>query len=311
MERNKIEVIVFELTNKDEMGQERSKDTTRNLKLKLIKDVIEEINEQKMNIKHVELGGSGNPLLNPKIKQILELLHQNNIGTTIVTNGLKLREIISKIEDSTLKNTHFCLYLDHPDEKRNDKLMIEWIYKKTIESIEYLASRGIKYDILVKINSRNYDKIEEMLEIAKHYNCNLLLPMEIFPFNENKQLLLTDKMKKEAIQTIHRLREIGEPIFKVIHFETPPNNCSYLRKERLFINSKGQLGFCHFLSDLNNSWIVDMKGKSLKELIEINNLVRNKFLAKKQKEVISWEFPRKTASPCSYCLKCYGVKEKW
>lgn len=311
MKRNKIEVIVFELANKDEVWKKASKGVTHNLNLELIEGLIEEIDKQKMNIKHVELGGSGNPLIHPKIKEFLNLFSQENIGITIVTNGLGLREIISEIQDHVLENSHFCLYLDHPKEKINDKLMTQGLYKKTIESMEYLQSRGIKYDILMRVNSKNYDEIEEMLEIAKHYNCNLLLPMETFPFNEEKQLLLTDKMKKEVINTIHRLRNIGEPIFKVIHFETPPNNCSYLRKERLFINSKGQLGFCHFLSDLDNSWIVDIEGKSLEELIKINNFVRNKFLEKKSKEINTWNLPRKMVSPCSYCLKCYGVKEKW
>ena len=185
------------------------------------------------------------------------------------------------------------------------------VFKKTLESMEYLASRNIRYDILMRINSKNYNKIEDMVEISKHYNCNLLLPMETFPFVKDKKLLLTDKMKKEVITTIHRLRDIGEPVFKVIHFETPENNCSYLRKERLFINSKGQLAFCHFLSFLDNSWITDTKDKTLQQLIAINNMIRNKFLEKKQKEIGSWKFPRKTASPCSYCLKCYGGKEKW
>jgi MoaA/NifB/PqqE/SkfB family radical SAM enzyme len=300
----KNKAIVIELTDRNDLKEKNEKNDY--LDISLIENLI--YNE---NIKNIELGGSGNPLLHPKMKEILELLYQNNIGTTIVTNGLKLREIISKIEDPILKNTHFCLYLDHPDKEKNDGLMVKGSHKKTIESMEYLQSRGIKYDILMRINSKNYDKIEEMLEIAKHYNCNLLLPMETSPINTKKGLLLTDKMKIQVINTIHRLRDIGEPIFKVIHFETPPNNCSYLRKERLFINSKGQLGFCHFLSDLDNSWIVDIEDKSLEELIKINNFVRNKFLEKKSKEINTWNLTRKMASPCSYCLKCYGVKEKW
>ncbi len=307
---NRIQVLVLEPINKSLLDT-KNPDILHKINFNTIKKIVEENSKLRNSISRFELGGSGNPLLHPKIKRILELLCQNSIGITIVTNGLKLREIISKIEDPVLKNTHFCLYLDHPEEKKNDELMVKGAYKKTIESMEYLRSRGIKYDILMRINSENYNKVEQMLEISKHYECNLLLPMETFPISTNKKLLLTDKMKIQVIKTIHRLRDIGEPIFKVIHFETTPNNCSYLRKERLFINSKGQLGFCHFLSDLDNSWIVDIEGKSLEELIKINNFVGNKFLEKKRKEINSWDLPRETASPCSYCLKCYGVKEKW
>jgi len=135
--------------------------------------------------------------------------------------------------------------------------------------------------------------------------------MEIFPFCKDKSLLLTDEMKMEVISTIEMLRKAGEPIHKVIQFERPEENCSYLRKERIFINAKGKLTFCHFLSPLENTEICDIRGKTLREIIEINNKVRDEFLKKKKKELKKWKLPRKTASPCSYCLHYFGVDEKW
>jgi len=313
MTSNNIDVLVVELTNRCDLNclfcPKKGKGGTLNFES--FQYLINENNRLKKPISQFELSGLGNPLLHKNIKEILELLQSHNTGVTIVTNGLNLKEIIAYFDDSILKNVHFCIYLDSIDQERNDNLMGEKVFNKTIESLEYLLDRDLKYDILMRINSQNYNEIQSMLEICKHYRCNLLLPMETFPFVKDKKMLLSDGMKKKVIETIHTLRNRGEPIFKVIHFEQPEGNCTYIRQKRLFINSQGKLSFCHFLSSLSNTELTHIKNKSLEELIKINNKIRSEFLAKKENELKYWKPKRKTASPCSYCLKHFGVNVKW
>ena len=166
-----IKVIVFELTNKTDLRTEKG---GQFLDFSLFNNLLKQNMKLTNQIKIVELGGSGDPLLHPKIEEMLELLSQYNIRVVLVTNGLNFRKNISRFDDSILSNIHFCLYLDHPNQEKNDNLMGKGVFKKTIESMEYLIVKGLKYDILMRINSKNHNKIEEMLELCKHYNCNLI-----------------------------------------------------------------------------------------------------------------------------------------
>lgn len=308
---NKIGVLTLEITNKNDLKSSNIKKKEHFLSFNLLEKLIVENSSLKSPIKTFQIGGIGNPFLHKEIESILELLFRNKIKVGLTTNGLNLKKNIPNFDEPILRNIHFSLYLDHPEEDENNDIMGKNAFNKTIESMEYLNAIGLKYDILMRINSKNYNKIEEMLDLSKHYGCNLLLPIEKFPFAGNEKNILNDKEKREVIDTIIRLRSIGEPIFKSIHFENPENKCSYLRKERLFINSKNQLAFCHFLSIINNSFILNLKNKEIEELIKIDNYVRNEFLNKKDKEIKKVELPRKLSSPCSYCLRCMGVKEKW
>lgn len=309
-----IDVIVIELTNRNDLDSIYflKRDKVETLNFSLLKKIVKGNEKLGSPIKFFELGVIGNPLLHKNIQKILKLFHESNLRLNIVTNGLNLKEIIPFFDDSLLQNIHFSVYLDSFKEEKNDNLMrTEKSFKKTIESIEYLQARNLRYDILMKICSQNYNEIEKMLEVAKFYRCNLLVPMEAFPFVKDKNLLLTDEMKSEAIATIDKLRSFGEPVHKVIQFEKPEANCTYLRKKRLFVNSMGKLAFCHFLSCLRNTEICEIENKSLEKLIESNNKIRDNFVRKKERKLKVWTLPRKTASPCSYCLYHFGVREKW
>jgi len=311
---NQIEVVVIELKNKCDLNcafcpNKRKKDE---INFTLLKKILKNNSEFEEPIKVFEVGWNGNPLLYKKIEKILELFRYYQLNLNIVTNGFNLKDIIAFFEDELLNNAHFTIFFDSSDEEKNDNLMgIKGTFKKTIESLEYLQTRGLQYDILMRVNSMNYNEIEQMLEIAKFYRCSLLVPTETFPFVQDEGLFLKDEMKSQVIATIDKLRSFGEPIHKVIQFEQPFGNCTYLRKKRLFINSRGKLAFCHFISCLKNTEIAYIKNKNLPELIQINNKLRDNFVRKKEKELKNWKYPRKTASPCSYCLNCFGVKEKW
>lgn len=309
-----IEVIVLGLTYKNDLNNLIFQKIKRQHELdsSLVRKLLKENEKLERPIRNFEFGWEGNPLLHKKIEKILELFKQYSLKLNIVTSGFNLKDIIAFFDDDILANIHFTIFFDSPYEEKNDSLMGQRkTFKKTIESMEYLQNKRLKYDILMRICSQNYNEIESMMEVLKFYRGGLLIPVEVFPFVKDKESLLSDEMKIQAISTIDKLRNSGQPVHKTIQFEKPEGNCTYLRKKRLFINSKEKLAFCHFLACLENTDICDMKNKNLAELIEINNEIMDDFARKKQIKLTTWELPRKYASPCSYCLQCSGGKEKW
>ncbi|MCD6215907.1 MAG: radical SAM protein [Candidatus Aenigmarchaeota archaeon] len=311
MNNQNIDVLVVEPTNECDLNciycPKREK---REMNIDFFRDIIVKNNCLERRISNIELGGMGNPLLHKNIKQILQLLKNNDLFCNILTNGLGLKDKVAFFDDNLLSKVHFSIYLDHPDEEKNDEIMGKKCYKKTIESFEYIKRRKLDFDIIMRIIPQNYDKIEDMLRIAKHYGAKMLIPIEVFPFSDEK-FILTDETKRRVIEKINQLKNMSEPVHKTIHFEYPPGNCTYLRKKRLFISSSEELGFCHFLSYLPANNKEKIKDKFFDEIIEFNNRIRDEFVKKKQNEINSWQLPRKTASPCSYCLQKIGYEKRW
>lgn len=307
-----ISTATIELTNKCDLDCKFCIDEKKsNLKFSVFKHIVKESQKIDPPIKFFEFGYRGNPLLYKRFPDVLKLLQKNKINCNVVTNGHKLKWNLAFIPDKLLKNVRFSVYLESPDEDKCDFLTgVKKYYQSTIEAFEYMNVRGIPYNIFMRINSLNYQEIERVLEILKFYNGSLMFPIEIFPFTD-ESLILTDAMKKEVIDKIITLQNYGEPIRRNIQFSELEGNCSYNRMEHIFINSQGNVGFCHFLTPLTETEMFDVKKMKLSKFVDANNKARVKYLDKKRKELKTWERPRETVSPCSYCLHYFGEKKKW
>ena len=124
--------------------------------------------------------------------------------------------------------------------------------------------------------------------------------MEVLPLGQNKSLLLDPDQKGEAANIIDVFVNSRQPVNKTIHFELNSSGlCTYLRKLRLFVNSHGKIGFCHFLSSLKTNEILDLGDKSLAESIEFNNRLRDEFVQNTRKD------KEECSSPCVHCLRRY------
>lgn len=302
-----IDVAVVELTNRCDLNcgfcpkkTEDSRDGS-DLDIELFRRLVNENDGLENSIRVFELGELGNPLLYGDIEEVLSLLHQHKRGINIVTNGLNLARRIAYFDDALLKEVHFSVYLDSPFEEKNDRLMgVRGVFNKTLDSLEYLSSKGLGYDVLMRINSLNYTEMLPMLSLCKHYRCNLLIPMEVLPIGQNNSLLLDPDQKSEAANNINVLVNSRQPVNKTIHFELNSSGlCTYLRKLRLFVNSHGKIGFCHFLSSLKTNEIMDLGDKSLAESIEFNNRLRDEFVQNTRKD------KEECSSPCVHCLRRY------
>jgi MoaA/NifB/PqqE/SkfB family radical SAM enzyme len=308
-----VNVITVELTNKCDLNCKFCvKKEESEIKFSTFERIVKESQEADSPIKNFELSGhSGNPFLYKRFTEVLRLLNENNCNFSILTNGFNLKWNLGLIDDSLLKNSNFSIYLDSADPSKCDFLTgVKDYYKKTIEAIEYLNVRRFRYSIFMRVNSFNYQEIETVLKIMKFYNGNLFFPIEAFPFND-ENMILTDEMKEKVLNNISNLSRYGEPIRQVIQFSDVIQNCSYLRMERLFVNSQGKVSFCHFLQPLENTQMFDLEKIDFANIIRKDSLKRKDYLKKKNEELNVWEKPRRLVSPCSYCLHYFGKKKKW
>jgi len=306
-ENHTISTLVFELTNQCDINCIYCpKKGVKELDFKIVKRLIAENLKLKYPIRHFEFGWDmGNPLLHTRIKDIIKLFNEFECNVNILTNGKNFIDIVKNLN---IVNQKFTFFLDYSSQEENDRLMGEGVFNNTIKAFEYLNKNHIDFSVYMRLNKYNYDKIEDMQKLIEKYESNLI-PTEVYPLGKTKiEMLMTDDMKKHTISEITRLN-----LSKSIHFSPALLNrdCTYQRKLRLSIDSEGMLSFCHFLSSIKKSKIVNVRNKHLLELIQINHKIRDGFLKNKTKLFSDWKLPRESSSPCSYCLHSFGINEKW
>lgn len=180
MENNAIRVAVIELTNISDIDRiyfPKIK-VKQELDYRIVKKFLDENEDLEPQIQGAELGVAGDAILHSKIKDILNLFLEHDVGVNINTNGLKIKDFISSLDNDILANINITMNLDSPDEKKNDYMMgHEGLFKKTIEAMEYLSSKNIHYDLLMHIISLNCMDVISIFELSKFYKCNMFIPM--------------------------------------------------------------------------------------------------------------------------------------
>jgi MoaA/NifB/PqqE/SkfB family radical SAM enzyme len=308
-ESHSIATIELELTNKCNLDCAYcTKSGDSEIDIEVIRNLLEQNSLIANPISNFELGwDSGNPLLHSHIREIILLFRQYGYFLNIVTNG---KDFLSLTKALPLNNrVTFALFLDNPNAEANDELMGAGTFDDTIAACRFLRQGRQQFDIYMRLSKGNYDKVSEMKKLADSMGAGALVPVEIFPLGKaTDSITMEDAMKQKVLEDLFN---IG--LKKSIHYSPalPNTNCSYLRCQRLFINSKAELSFCHFLQSLENSCIEDIRGKHILEIIHSNSKIRAGFLRNKARDFSKWAKPRQEASPCSYCLHAFGIQRSW
>lgn len=131
-----IDAIIIQPTNECHLNSIYYKKPieTEYFGLKIFEKLLSQNSQLETPIKIIELGWSGEPLLHPEFKKIVEMLSQKNINHNIVTHGDLIKEKLAMLDDSVTKNTHFTIFLDGSNEETIKKISGKDILKQVIES---------------------------------------------------------------------------------------------------------------------------------------------------------------------------------
>lgn len=313
--RHNIDTIVMQITTRCDIDGILcpTEHLKLDMKIKTFKNIIEQNSKLLKPIRNFQIEG-GNPFLNKNIREIIKILQKFNYKTTLVTNGFNLKQNLINFHFEYPKKIHFAIYLDSPLEKENDFLMGNNVFKKTLESLKHLRKLGLSFEIIMRMTSYNYRNLVKMYNLSMNVGADVLAIREIYPFQNFKKigkLLMNDNQKKEIKNKIDEFVKNKKNILKQIWFTEPENNCLYLLSNRIFINYKGNIGFCSHLSDFLNIELSNNKKHNLLDAIKINSMKRKKFIARKELEIKKWKRPREMACPCSFCLSALGFNYNW
>ena len=135
------------------------------LDIDLFKSIIEQA--KPLGLTGVKLTG-GEPLLHPKIKEILEFIQTQDLSLTVETNGvLCTAELAEKM--AACKDPFISVSLDGADSAIHEWVRgVEGCFDEAIEGLRNLVSAGLRPQVIMTIMRHNKEQMEPMVRVAEN-----------------------------------------------------------------------------------------------------------------------------------------------
>ena len=159
---------------------------------------------KKIGIRFIDFTG-GEPLLHPRLPELLKLAKQLRFYTSVTTNCLLYSQRADELK-GLINLLHFSL--DSMDEEENDRLRGKGSFASVMQSIEVAKNLGERPDLLFTATQSNFKAIDRLADFARKEKL-ILIVNPIFKYSD--QSLLTketldhlDQFKKEPYVYINR-----------------------------------------------------------------------------------------------------------
>jgi len=172
-----------------------------------------------LEVRNWNISGIGEPMMRVDITlPLMKMLKAYNIFGELTTNGTLWKEKYVK-EVIDIGWDSVCISIDGPNEKIHDSLRrVKGAFKKAVWTAKIFSKWKEKFKselpsitINVVLNKMNYNKLPEMVELAKEVGANAIFvePMVLFsPLA--KTLQLTEKETRELPYYVKETRELGD-----------------------------------------------------------------------------------------------------
>ena len=251
----------------------------------------------------------GEPLLNPRIFEIVRKLTDNNIHVGISTNGWFYEKYRKKILDSGVKFVQVSL--DGPKEKHEKFRGIEGSYDRAIKALRIAKEDGMFTQMNVTITSNNIDTLKWNYDMAKDLGINRIFYRRVVPSGkaeENRYVLPEKEKYYNSIVELAKLSDdilmvsIDDPILPVLMGTTNENylGCG-AGINNLGISSDANVYPCIFLREK----LGNLKKDSLIDIWNNNDILKK---LRNRKINVCGECSYKNS--CGGCRAFSGIFEK-
>ena len=180
--------------------------------IEVIKEALE------LGVEEFEITGGGEPMMRKKVVlKMMEIIKKGGKFGNITTNGsLFDSESLKKIVKIGWDRITFSL--DGPDDESNDAVRGKGNFVKVMKVIKLLNRikketkkklPTIKFNVVV--TNKNYNKIEEMVKLAKKVNCSIIhFDSLTIHSNQGKKLKLNKKQEGEFEKNAKAAKELAK-----------------------------------------------------------------------------------------------------
>jgi SynChlorMet cassette radical SAM/SPASM protein ScmF len=134
-----------------------------------------------LGLTKVKLTG-GEPLLHPRIQEIIRLTRNEGLGLTLETNGVLCTTELAR-ELSSCKSIFVSVSLDGANALTHEHLRgVKGCFEQALSGIHSLVSAGIKPQIIMTLMRKNKDEISDVVRLAEKIGAgsvkfNILQPV--------------------------------------------------------------------------------------------------------------------------------------
>ncbi len=183
---------------------------TDEISLDIIKKTI--IQLKKMGTKRINIEG-GEPLFRKDVEEILYTLKEQNIESSLCTNGIYIENHIKTLKECC----DLIIFSMDGQEKYHDALRGKHTFKKTIDALKIAKKHHMRTLLFTCLIDDNIEDIDALIEIAYKYQTFITFNIAVSKLTKtgtreelNK---VQDQKYKEAIQKIINYKKKGAPIY--------------------------------------------------------------------------------------------------
>lgn len=247
--------------------------SSENMKIETMRNIVEQSKGFKQQYKLVSFMGHGEPLINPKLPEFVEMVNKANIAkrTEIITNASLLnKDLSNKLIQAGITNVRISLQ-GLSSEKYKDICDYKLDFDKFIENISYFYNNKNNSNIFVKIVDVALDKDEE----EKFY--------KIFDKISDRMYIEYIKPVYEGVKYVDSINEVSKDRYGNSH---EARLVCPLAFYMLSVWPNGEVSPCDAiynplkLGDVNKENLVDMwNSKELREFrIQLLNKKKNRIV---------------------------------
>lgn len=123
-----------------------------------------------LGLNNIKLTG-GEPLLHPAIADILDLTRIEKLKLVVETNGVLCSPILAR-KIAECENPFVSVSIDGTDAETHEWLRgVPGCYEAALRGVRNLVDAGLKPQLIMTLNRRNRNQIEDFLELAESLGC--------------------------------------------------------------------------------------------------------------------------------------------
>lgn len=147
----------------------------------------------------------GEPLIHPRIHDIIELIRTENLRLIVETNGILCTPNLSR-EMAACKSPFVSVSLDGSDAETHEWMRgVSGCFEKALEGIRNLTGAGLKPQIIMSVIRRNKNQIEQVVRMTESLGCGSIKLNIVQPTARGEQM-----HDQGETLTIEELIELGQ-----------------------------------------------------------------------------------------------------
>lgn len=239
------------------------------LDLDLFRSIIEQA--KPLGLSRVKLTG-GEPLLHPRIGQILDIVRSEGLRLIVETNGTLCTRELAESMTATCENPFVAVSLDGSEAESHEWVRrVKGSFEAALTGITNLVSAGIRPQVIMSVMRRNRNQVEAVTRLAESLGAGSV------KFNIVQPTAGGERMREDGeTLTIEELDELGRWVEDTLSasaslrliYDWPP---AFRSLSRMFGSNGDGCGVCGILKILgvlsSGSYALCGIGQAIPELV--------------------------------------------